>query len=403
MSHDDEEEVVEEVADDEKVKPRRRMPRRVASTDGGIVTSKARRPVRRAASGDGSKSPTGAPPMRRTATDGSTSKQRRKPKKPTENQIPATSNTDSASEEEEDMEEPPGPAGMTVSENRGRARRMPARSKSTDGTSSRALPSRSKSGTLSGRSTPKRTASGFGLPRRTKSSDGTTNSFGLRKGKKKGSSRQVAKDGVMNIFGSDIVSTEKVLEDIEKTMEAPELVRLELEDMFMADREDPEAIPLALKELLEQDDRPWECVEFMDDIMDGSMFIDFRERKKHFMKVFAGVCEARLIPCTYKAKITLSSGSLDMDQMVELLFYLRSERSVNELTIKSEEVDEGIIRALTDLFKADKRKWNSVTLQLSGSGPGKPGSPEHTAWAKAMQKATVAMQKVAKERGINLG
>ena len=117
----------------------------------------------------------------------------------------------------------------------------------------------------------------------------------------------------------------------------------------------------------------------------------------------AGVCEARLIPVQHKAKITLSSGSLDMEEMLEIMFWLRSDRAVNALTLKSEQVDESIIRALVELFRADKRKWKSVTLQLSGAGPGKPGSSEHKKWAREMQSATEEMQKVCKERGINLG
>ena len=171
----------------------------------------------------------------------------------------------------------------------------------------------------------------------------------------------------------------------------------------MAEREDPEAIPLALKELLECDDRPWEYVRFLDDIMDGSIYEACRDRKRDFLRTMEGVCEARLIPVTYKSKITLSSGSLDREQMLEVMFWLRSDKSVVELTLKSDHVDQGVIRALVELFRADKRKWQSVTLQLSGTGPGKPGSSEHKTWAKEMQTATQEMQKVCKERGINLG
>ena len=173
----------------------------------------------------------------------------------------------------------------------------------------------------------------------------------------------------------------------------------------MAERDDPEEIAEALASLFQMDgySHPWELVTFTDDILDGAIYGEFKERKKRFLKAMGGVFEKNLIPVVYKSKITLSSGSLTMDEMVELLCYLRSDKSIVDLTLKSEEVDESIIRGLTELFKADKRKWDSVTLQLSGAGPGKPGSTEHTAWAKAMQTATESMQKVCSERGIKLG
>jgi hypothetical protein len=409
MSDDEVEEM--EVEEEEERKPTRRVPRRAVSTDGG--TGAGKKPMRRAASTDGSK-PVGSG-IRRTNTAGGT--------KPGGSNL-GRNNTESASAasprvgrrpvnkdrlsptNDTDESNANTQKGVGASENvvARRARTVPGRSKSSDGFS-KPLASRTKSGTSGPtRGTPKRMASALGrvTPRRTKSSDGQTNAFGgMRRGRKKGG--VVLSDGTMNIFGNDLVSTERIMEDIAKAKTEQEYIRLELEDFFMADREDYETLPLALKDLVEGDDRPWEGVDFVDDILDGSSFHDFKERKKFFMKTFAGVCEARLIPCSFKAKITISNDTLDMEEMVELLFFLRSEKSVTELTLKSDEVDESIIRGLTELFKSDRRKWSQVTLQLSGSGPGKPATPEHTAWAKAMQAATVEMQKVAKERGINLG
>lgn len=378
----DDSEVVEEVMeemDDLKVdkettspKPRRRMPRRAMSSDQMAAPSRRRTPGR-SRTGDAS-NPGGLAPLRRTATESGRV-----------GRMQAEGGGEEGGEEDGTSPKP---------------RRSPRRTKSSDGMAPRSLPSRSKSGTGPTRGTPKRTASGFGrTPRRTKSGD--SQGFGLRKGRKKEKAGQT--EDCRNIFGSDLVSTQKIIEDINELKELSQVIRLELEDFFMAERDDPDAIPLALKELLECDDRPWEAVQFLDDIMDASIYEEFRDRKKQFLRTMAGVCEARLIPVTYKAKITLSSGSLDMDEMVDMLFYLRSDKCVTELTLKSEQVDEGIIRALVELFKADKRKWKSVTLQLSGTGPGKPGSPEHNTWAKEMQAATEEMQKVCKERGIHLG
>jgi hypothetical protein len=390
------EEVEEMEVEVEERKPARRVPRRAASTDG--VTGSGKSPVRRAVSTDGSK-PVGAS-LRRTNTAASNAAAPRAGRRPVNKDGQAVAGGDMDASN----------ANNHTSEN-GVAKRVgrmpPGRAKSTDGSSIKSPPSRAKSGTFGlTRGTPKRSASGLGraVPRRAKSSDGTTNAFSaMRRGGRKKAGGVVVSDGTMNIFGNDLVSTEKIMEDIVKARTEQEFIRLELEDFFMADREDNETIPLALKDLVEGDDRPWEGVDFVDDIMDGSLFHDFRERKKNFMKTFAGVCEARLIPCSFKAKIMISNDSLDMEQMVELLFFLRSEKSVTELTLKSDEVDESIIRSLTELFKSDRRKWSQVTLHLSGSGPGKPGTQEHTEWAKAMQAATIEMQKVAKERGINLG
>lgn len=378
------EEIVEEMEDlkVDKPKPRRRMPRRAVSTDGLTPPSTRRKPSR-TKSGDGALSPTGGlAPLRRTATDSGRVGRMGGLAKASSNRIMAMEKEAERAELE-------------------KAKHKVGRAKSNDDVApSRNLPSRSKSGTLGPtRSAPKRTASGFGL-RRTKSGDGTSMG-GLRKGKKK--EKAGSSNDTCNIFGSDMVSMQQVLKDIATCKENSKVTRLELEDFFMAEREDPDAIPLALKDLLETSDRPWESVRFMDDIMDASIYEEFRERRKHFLRTLAGVCESKLIPVIFKAKITLSSGSLSMEEMCDVLFYLRTDKAVVEMTIKSEQVDEGIIRALVEVFKADKRKWKSVSLQLSGTGPGKPGSAEHNTWAKGMQAATEEMQKVCKERGINLG
>lgn len=342
---------------------RRRMPRRAASSDQSlpiVQPSKSKRTMMRSNTAEIRANGGGSPSLRRVGTDNSRE-----------------------------------------------GRKVPGRSKSE--AKARDLPSRSKSGSIGpNRSAPKRTTSGkFGrlAPGRTKSADGSSSKSLLgmtRKGRKK--DKAGSSEDTRNIFGSDLVSTQKILDDIEECKTSTSVCRLELEDFFMAERDDEsQSIALAIKELLECDDRPWEYVRFLDDIMDASIYEGFRERRYKFIKTMAGVCESRLIPVTYKAKITLSSGSLNMEEMLEVMFWLRSDRAVVELTLKSAQVDEGIIRALVELFKADKRKWKSVTLQLSGTGPGKPGSAEHKTWAKEMQAATEEMQKVCKDRGINLG
>lgn len=391
--HEDEE--VEEVEVDEstKAKPKRRAPRRAASTDGSPI------PVRR---GPPRAKSTNEPVLRRTRTDG-TERKGRMPanKKPDAGTDSSKINMGSSSRDVEGS----SPKKVMV------PKRRIGRAKSGDGVG-RFLPGRTKSGTNAsigpGRSAPKRTGSTFGrsTPRRGKSFDGTTSGStfaSLRKGRKK--EKAGATEESLNIFGSDMVSAETILEDIENAKLNENLSKLELEDFFMAERADPEIIATALADLFQMDvyGHAWELVTFTDDIIDGAIYGEFIERKKMFIRAMGGVFEKNLIPVAYKSKITISSGSLTMDEMVELLFYLRGDKSVVSLTLKSEKVDESIIRGLTELFKADKRKWRSVTLQLSGSGPGKPGSPEHTSWAKAMQSATEDMQKVCSERGIKLG
>lgn len=384
---DDEEEVVEmmDVEEAPPVRKPRRVPRRAASSDGGIV------PTRRG-------------PARARSTNVAGLRQQAAMEVERKPRVGRVLSKRDAGNEDATMKEVPS-AAVTP-------KRRIGRSKSGDGVL-RLLPGRTKSSAGggmvgTGRSAPRRTASGLGggrmTPRRTKSSDGSTRSLGgLRKGKKK--DKAGATEHQLNIFGSDMVSTDQVILEIEQAKDLPNLSILELEDFFMAEREDSAEIAESLASLFDSDDfgHVWEQITFTDDIVDGGIYGEFIQRKRKFQRAMRGVFEKRLIPVTYKAKITLSSGSLSMDEMVELLFYLRSDKSVVELILKSEAVDESIIRGLTELFKADKRKWESVTMQMSGSGPGKPGSPEHTAWAKEMQTATQAMQLVCTERGIRLG
>jgi len=406
-------------------RPNRSPVGRAKSTaDGPAAGASPKKPLRAVKSGDGSMSPSGggggaglrrggtSESIRRTRTDG-TERVGRMIDKEDEDEEEEEEEVEESSEQDpsnKSLGMSKSGSGRDMSRMGGSSRKALGRSNTGSGLG-RLLPQRTKSGdgnmTIgANRSAPRRQASGLGrvLPRRAKSSDGSTSNVlggGLRKGRKK--EKAGATENSLNIFGSDIVSASAIIEDIQKAADNQCICRLELEDFFMAERENPEEIALALKELLENDNRPWECVQFMDDIMDGAIYNEFADRRKRFLRAMHGVFDARLIPVSYRAKITLSSGSLNMDQMVELLFYLQGDKSVTDLTLKSEQVDESIIRALTKLFTADKRKWHSVTLQLSGTGPGKPGSPEHKNWAKEMQTATQEMQKACSERGIKLG
>ena len=447
---DEEEEVVEMEMEELEEKPfqlERRSPRRTRSTDGGLtpvrrspmrtrssdgtLPSRRRTPMR-SKSSDGTSS-SGGPLLRRTRTGGAASSTLAAPPTTRRSKVMTTPPTrvgrlmevqneddSEAAEEEVDMEDDddtPAPAAAAAATVRPR-RAPPRRTKSSDtGLAARIIPRRTKSSDrmeppAPGRAPPKRNLSGFGRapPRRTKSSDGSATGagastlLGMRRARKK-MEKAGSSANSMNIFGSDMVSQDKVIEDIQKAADNPEICKLELEDFFMAERDAPEdAIPLALKDLLEGDDRPWESVVFVDDIMDGSVYSKFRSRKREFLKILGGVCATRLIPVSYKAKVTLSSASLSTtDEMVDLLQKFKSDKSITRLTIQSEDVDEIIITSLTELFSADKRKWESVTLQLSGGGPEQPGTPEHAAWCQRMQSATENMQQVCKDRGIHLG
>jgi len=425
MSDEEDEEMEEEMDIEESSSapsraarnvPIRRVPRRAASTDGSTMTPAPPPPsVRRGGpqrarstesggggggggGGSNSNSNTTGPAMRRTRTDGSERKGRR-PLKDQSRKDNSTSNRKLTS-------------SRTNSPTRGGAAAAADVRSSTSTGVGRFLPGRTKSalGRSIGnnRSAPRRTASGFGAPRRVKSSDGTSSSTRNSLAVMRRSGRKKDKAGLtedsMNIFGSDMVSPETVIEEIEQAKMNPNLRKLELEDFFIAEREHPEQIAEVLAELFESDElgHVWENVTFTDDIIDGAMYGEFKDRKRKFLRAMGGVFERRLIPVTYKSKITVSSGSLSLEEIIELLFYLRGDKSVVELTLKSNKVDQSMIRALTELFRADKRKWSSVIMQLSGSGPGKPGSPEHTEWAQQMQAATEDMQKVCAERGIQL-
>ena len=374
-----------------------RVPRRLASSDASPVR---RAPPSKAKSTDGSTTAGSAAALRRTGTDGSARGGRRPGVVGGETIIGAA-----ATESVRSGMGGEGPKKVVV------PKRRIGRLKSSDSVG-RFLPGRTRSTNERvgpGRSNSKRLGSSTSrsAPRRGKSFDSTSSTgsafAALRKGRRK--EKAGATDDKLNIFGSDLVSVETILEDIEKAKNNPDLSKLELEDFFMAERAEPEIIATALADLFQMDvyGHAWELITFTDDILDGAIYGEFVARKKAFIRAMEGVFEKNLIPVAYKSKITISSGSLTMNEMLELLFYLRGDRSVISLTLKSDKVDESIIHGLIGLFKADKRKWMSVTLQLSGSGPGKPGDPEHTAWAKAMQSATEEMQKVCLERGIKLG
>ena len=75
----------------------------------------------------------------------------------------------------------------------------------------------------------------------------------------------------MNIFGADMVSTDTIIKQIQDAKENSNICKLELEDFFVADRsvDDTEELALELKELLEHDDRPWELVHYVDDLIEG--------------------------------------------------------------------------------------------------------------------------------------
>ena len=214
----------------------------------------------------------------------------------------------------------------------------------------------------------------------------------------------------MNVFCSDMVSTDFVLSQIAEAKANPDIVKLEFEDLLESCTAE---IARAIQDLFQSDGRPWKCIRFLDEVpiyAGPSSYRLWRQCKKKFMKRLGSACTVKLIPIKFSTKLIISDCAYDNDSndnlfendLVELLRQVQQDASVTSLQITTAHSTQCIVQELTRLFQCDNREWKSVQLHLSGECPFPKDSREHAHWCKTMKACIKEMQRVAKEQGILL-
>lgn len=209
----------------------------------------------------------------------------------------------------------------------------------------------------------------------------------------------------LNVFASNMVSKESILQHIDDAIENQNVVKIEFEDLM--ERRSTEIIEIAeaINVLLLADSRPWECLRFVNDILVASprTYKKYYSHKRQFWRALGTVCKDKVIPVQFEAKVTLISESVeDSIQVERVLKDMQRDKSVTTLHVNTKHTTQSIIEDLTELFECDDREWSSVTLDLSGEGPSAADTTKHKAWCRDMLAAIEDMELVAKERGIVL-
>jgi len=171
----------------------------------------------------------------------------------------------------------------------------------------------------------------------------------------------------MNIFcGPGLVRTQFILDYLEEVKGNPSIVKLELEDLFERST-DAETIAHALRELILSDDRPWESIQFADDIQTADILAlrQWQNQKKLFLKYTGTVFRQKLIPVHFKTKVTVPDTT-GKKEAVALLVAMQEDKSITTVKFSAKESDPVVLQALVDLFQCDDRKWEDVRLNLSG-------------------------------------
>jgi len=171
----------------------------------------------------------------------------------------------------------------------------------------------------------------------------------------------------MNIFcGPGLVRTQFILDYLEEVKGNPSIVKLELEDLFERST-DAETIAHALRELILSDDRPWESIQFADDIQTADILAlrQWQNQKKLFLKYTGTVFRQKLIPVHFKTKVAVPDTT-DKKEAVAVLVAMQEDKSITTVKFSAKESDPVVLQALVDLFQCDDRKWEDVRLNLSG-------------------------------------
>jgi hypothetical protein len=212
-----------------------------------------------------------------------------------------------------------------------------------------------------------------------------------------------------------MVSTDFILSQLQEAKDNSDIVKLEFEDL--QERCTAE-IASAIQDLLTCDARPWEDVHFVDEVtIDGTMgCFPSLNWKNSSVRDLRTVCKLKFIPISFYTKLNITdttqhpcpeaqanvAPSLTPNDTVATLRHVRKYKSVMFLNLKTSDITVTIIQELISLLQYDNRKWESIKLQLSGTGPYKAGTQEHASWREAMEACCNEMQAVAKERGIRM-
>ncbi|CAB9531650.1 TerD domain [Seminavis robusta] len=210
----------------------------------------------------------------------------------------------------------------------------------------------------------------------------------------------------LNIFGSEMITKDFILTQLDQLESNQDIVLLELEDCFVSQRrndDDSMEIPLRIKEILAQDLRPWREIRFVDELHDAWSYLEFRRRRKQFLSTLDGICKQKVIPVTFKTTIHLSEYDRQQQRrrsaksITSLIRHFQKDPSVVKVHIDTNQTTVEMIDALTDLLKCDDRYWADLTLKLQTDNP--PQSPE---WRSAMEEASNRLQAAIRASGMDL-
>eukprot|EP00797_Seminavis_robusta_P036082 Sro90_g047190.2 (366) ;mRNA; f:5351-6448 len=289
-------------------------------------------------------------------------------------------------------------------------RRPPSRQNTSDGTSNAVLrrtqtteATATQQPSSNGSLRRSRTSDERALPKRNFSARLPSRSKSSKSGHKRPSRTSSLKPPPptsLNIFGSDIVSTDFILSQLDELEQNTDIVQVEMEDCLVTQR--ALAIPLRLKEVLQGEIRPWETIQFVDELLDGvSQYKDFKRSRKHFHKALGGVCAQKVIPVSYKVKVHVrEEDNADDADMVDLLQQFQKDVTVTTLHVNTTKASLALIQSLTALLQCDERVWDGENMQWQVSC-NEPQPAEVVAaggleqWQAAMKTAMKKLQKVA--------
>lgn len=229
----------------------------------------------------------------------------------------------------------------------------------------------------------------------------------------------------LNIFGSDLISTDFILNQLDELDKNQDIVQVELEDCLVTKR--ALAIPLRLKEILVGDKttlmRPWEGIHFVDELvltsLDGAaVYKDFKRNRKHFVKALDGVCAQHVIPVSHKVKVHLTSQDDNVadddddddnkhsnNTMVSLLQQFQLDAAVTTINMTTRKASLELVQAWTVLLQCDDRPWDTkMRLEVSCDDGAEPkevaalGGLEP--WHAAMNDAKEQLKKAMEAKGL---
>ena len=173
-----------------------------------------------------------------------------------------------------------------------------------------------------------------------------------------------------NIFASDMVSTESILNRLREIGQNPEVVRLEIEDLLVNINRD-KIIPV-VKELLLAGDREWVSITFTDSLDDSDELKTWLERKRDIMAdIKETVAQASsaldLKVLTFQVKIDVRAET-SLKSFASLLQLIKLQRGVCGLDFGGALFgcnSESIKKALADNVNTEGSLSGLIQVQVS--------------------------------------